>query len=158
MIADRVGPAGKVIALDILPMDAVPGVTFIEGDFREQEVLARLERALGGERVDLVVSDMAPNISGVAGSDQARAVRLGELALEFARKHLKPRGSLLVKAFQGAGFQAFLAQMRSAFETVASRKPKASRGRSTEMYLLGKEPGAKDRDPASRTMPKPPPR
>jgi 23S rRNA (uridine2552-2'-O)-methyltransferase len=138
VIAQRVRPGARVIALDILPMDPVAGVVIIEGDFREQAVLARLEQALAGEKADLVVSDMAPNLSGVAASDQARGVYLCELALEFARAHLNPGGAFLVKAFQGGGYPGFFAEMRRCFVSVASRKPKASRGRSTEMFLLGR--------------------
>jgi len=140
VIAERVGPDGRVIALDILPMEPVPGVVVIEGDFRDAGTLARIEQALGGDRADLVVSDMAPNLSGVGASDQARAMHLCELALEFARAHLKPKGAFLVKGFQGVGYPGFVAEMRKAFVSVASRKPKASRGRSAEMYLLGKGP------------------
>jgi len=138
VIAARVLPAGRVIALDMIQMEPIQGVEFILGDFGDAPVLARLEAALGAKQADLVLSDMAPNLSGVAASDQARAVRLGELALDFAKRHLQPRGALLVKAFQGAGYPELLQGMRQAFESVASRKPKASRGRSTEMYLLGK--------------------
>ena len=138
VIAERVRPGGRVIALDLLPLDPITGVKIIEGDFREQTVLASLEQALNGKKTDLVVSDMAPNLSGVAPSDQARALHLCELALEFALARLKPRGAFLVKVFQGAGYPEFLAEMRRCFGSVASRKPKASRGRSTEMYLIGK--------------------
>jgi len=138
VILERAGPGGRVIALDVLPMEPLPGVVFIEGDFREEGTLARVEQALGGGRADLVVSDMAPNLSGVGASDQARAMHLCELALEFARAHLKPRGAFLVKGFQGVGYPGFVAEMRKAFDSVVSRKPKASRGRSAEMYLLGK--------------------
>ena len=143
VLAERVGPRGKVIALDILPMDTLAGVQFILGDFREDDVLRALETALGGDPVDLVVSDMAPNLSGVSASDQARSQHLCELALEFSREHLKPGGGMLIKAFQGSGYNGFLAEMRSAFESVVSRKPSASRDRSAEMYLLGrgKKPG-----------------
>jgi 23S rRNA (uridine2552-2'-O)-methyltransferase len=145
VIAQRVQPGARVIALDILPMTPIAGVTVIEGDFREQAVLASVVQALAGDKADLVVSDMAPNLSGVAASDQARALHLCELALEFARAHLKPRGVFLVKGFQGAGYPEFLADMRRSFGSVASRKPRASRGRSAEMYLLGRglksEPG-----------------
>jgi 23S rRNA (uridine2552-2'-O)-methyltransferase len=137
-IVERIQPGGHLIALDILPMDPVVGTTFIEGDFREQSVLESIEQALLGRKADLVVSDMAPNLSGVSASDQARAAHLCELALEFARLHLKPKGAFLVKTFQGAGYPEFVAEMRSSFESVASRKPGASRGRSAEMYLLGK--------------------
>jgi 23S rRNA (uridine2552-2'-O)-methyltransferase len=136
--AKRVGASGRVIALDLLPLESLPGVSFILGDFREEGALAALDQALAGSRIDLVLSDMAPNISGVGMSDQARSVHLCELALDFARERLKPGGALLVKTFQGAGYAGFQAAMRSAFTTVASRKPDASRGRSSEMYLLGK--------------------
>jgi 23S rRNA (uridine2552-2'-O)-methyltransferase len=138
VIVERVTPGGRVIALDMLPIEPIAGVTLIEGDFRDGAVLERLEQALGVRQADLVVSDMAPNLSGVSASDQARASHLCELALEFARAHLKPNGALLVKAFQGAGYPAFLADMRRSFERVVSRKPGASRGRSAEMYLLGR--------------------
>ncbi len=134
----KLGARGRVVAVDILPMEPLPGVHFIQGDFREQEVLDALLLALGRSKADLVISDLAPNISGIAVSDQARAMHLAELALEFARQCLKPGGSLLVKVFQGAGFTEFLRVMRKAFATVGSRKPEASRGRSSEMYLLGK--------------------
>ena len=136
--AGKLGSQGKLVALDILPMQPLPGLIFIQGDFREQEVLDALLSAMGGRKADLVISDLAPNISGIGTSDQARALHLCELALEFARLCLKPGGSLLVKAFQGAGFVEFLADMRKAFVKVDSRKPQASRGRSSEMYLLGK--------------------
>ena len=136
--AAKVGARGRVVAVDLLPMDPLPGVHFIQGDFREQPVLDSLVQALGGGRADLVICDLAPNISGIAVSDQARAMYLAELALEFARQSLKPGGALLVKVFQGAGFAEFLAAMRKAFEKVVSRKPEASRGRSSEMYLLGR--------------------
>ena len=139
MLAKRVGRSGRVIALDLLEVAAIPGVTFIQGDFREGAVLTRLEEALGGRKIDLVVSDLAPNISGVRATDQARSISLCELALEFAKTHLNPRGALLVKAFQGAGYPEFLAQMQRVFVSVASRKPGASRGESKEMYLLGKD-------------------
>ncbi len=134
----KLGARGRVVAVDILPMEPLPGVHFIQGDFREQEVLDALLLALGRSKADLVISDLAPNISGIAVSDQARAMHLAELALEFARQCLKPGGSLVVKVFQGAGFTEFLGAMRKAFATVGSRKPEASRGRSSEMYLLGK--------------------
>ena len=129
---------GAVIALDLLPMQPVNGVEFIEGDFADDAVLERLERALKGRSVDLVLSDMAPNLSGVASVDQARGMLLAELALEFAGKWLKPEGSLLVKVFQGEGFDAFRKQMRDVFPSVDVRKPKASRDRSSEVYLLGR--------------------
>jgi|SRR5882672_929009 len=138
VLAQRVGGSGKVIALDLLEVAPIPGVTFIRGDFREEAVLKQLEDALEGRKIDLVVSDMAPNISGVRTADQARSIHLCELALAFAQSHLNPRGALLVKAFQGAGYPEFLAAMRKVFVTVASKKPGASRDKSKEMYLLGK--------------------
>ena len=135
--AARVGRGGKVIALDLLPLDPLSGVAFILGDFREEGVLKQLEALLENKPVGLVISDMAPNISGVVSADQARAMHLAELAMEFALEHLKPDGSFLVKVFQGAGFEDFLKLMRSRFAKVVSRKPKASRDRSSEVYLLG---------------------
>lgn len=134
----RVGAGGRVIALDLLDMPSLPGVTFIRGDFQDEAVAAELVRVLGSQKADLVLSDMAPNLSGVPASDQARAIALAELALDFALKHLKPKGNLLVKTFQGAGFEAFLKTMRGHFDTVVVRKPDASRSRSSEVYLLGK--------------------
>jgi 23S rRNA (uridine2552-2'-O)-methyltransferase len=133
----RVGRGGKVIALDLLAMDPLSGVRFIQGDFREEGVLKQLEALLENKPVGLVISDMAPNISGVASADQARAMHLAELAMEFALEHLRPEGSFLVKVFQGAGFEDFLKLMRSHFARVVSRKPRASRDRSSEVYLLG---------------------
>jgi len=138
VLAKRVGAAGKVIALDILDMGPVPGVHFIRGDFQEITVLNALEQVLGNRRLDLVVSDMAPNLSGVSSADQARSIYLCELALEFSSKHLKKKGNFLLKVFQGAGFPEFQKTMRERFQSVASRKPRASRDRSSELYLLGK--------------------
>ena len=138
VVVAKLGTKGRVVAVDLLPMEPLAGVRFVQGDFREQEVLDALLLALGGRKADLVISDLAPNISGIGVSDQARSMYLAELALEFAQKCLKPGGSLLVKVFQGAGFTEFLAAMRKAFAKVGSRKPEASRGRSSEMYLLGK--------------------
>ena len=135
--AAKVGRGGKVIALDLLPLDPLTGVDFIQGDFREDAVLRQLEGLLQGKPVGLVISDMAPNMSGVASADQARALHLAELAMEFALEHLKPDGCFLVKVFQGAGFEDFYKLMRSRFTRVVSRKPKASRDRSSELYLLG---------------------
>ena len=135
--AARVGQGGKVIALDLLPLDPLAGVDFIQGDFREETVLGELEGLLHGRPVGLVISDMAPNMSGVAPADQARAMHLAELALEFSLAHLKPDGSFLVKVFQGAGFEEFYKLMRNSFKRVVTRKPKASRDRSSEVYLLG---------------------
>lgn len=136
--AGRVGPDGQVIAVDVLDMAPLRGVAFVRGDFRDASVAAELERALGTRKADLVLSDMAPNLSGIATTDQARALELAELALQFAMKHLKPHGNFLVKAFQGSGFEAFLKALRSRFAVVAVRKPGASRDRSSEVYLLGK--------------------
>ncbi|MGB5081120.1 MAG: RlmE family RNA methyltransferase [Burkholderiales bacterium] len=138
VLAERVGRSGRVIAVDLLEIAPIPGVTIVRGDFREGAVLKRLEDVLDGKKLDLVVSDMAPNLSGVSVTDQARSIHLCELALEFAGVHLKPRGAFLVKAFQGAGYSGFLAAMRGVFVAVASRKPGASRGDSREMYLLGR--------------------
>ena len=136
--AKRLQGKGRVIAVDLLEMEAVRGVTFLQGDFREHDVLQQLEKLLGGERVGLVLSDMAPNISGIAVRDQARMMHLAELSLDFARHWLQPDGAFLVKLFQGHGFSDFLQEMRRAFATVCSRKPDASRDRSPEVYLLGK--------------------
>ncbi|MDD5240118.1 MAG: 23S rRNA (uridine(2552)-2'-O)-methyltransferase RlmE [Sulfuricella sp.] len=135
--AKKLAGNGKVVALDLLEMTPLAGVTFIQGDFREEAVLVELVEALGGHPVDLVISDMAPNISGIALADQARAMHLAELALEFAVQYLKPGGSFLVKVFQGDGFDEYIRAMRGHFKQVATRKPKASRGRTNETYLLG---------------------
>lgn len=136
--ARRVGGRGRVLALDVLEMQGIGGVEFIQGDFREAEILARLEASLGGRRANLVMSDMAPNMSGVTLVDQAKGMYLAELALEFARAHLNPEGSFLVKVFQGTDYDNFVKTMRACFNTVATRKPKASRDRSAELYLLGR--------------------
>ena len=136
--AKAVGPAGRVIAVDVLEMTQVPGVTVIRGDFHEPGTLHALEIALQNRPVDLVLSDMAPNISGIASADQARSIALAEIALEFALKHLKPQGNFLVKTFHGAGYEAFVASLRRRFLQVHTRKPEASRSRSSEVYLLGK--------------------
>ena len=134
--AKLVGPRGRVIALDLLPMDPLGDVQFIQGDFREEETLAALEAALGNSRVGLVLSDLAPNISGLSSVDQPRAMYLAELALEFARSRLAPGGGLVIKVFQGEGSDALVAEARGLFETVRQRKPKASRDRSRELYLV----------------------
>jgi len=136
--APRVGKDGRVIALDVLPMDSLAGVEFIEGDFTEDDALSALESALGGSRLDLVMSDMAPNMSGVAVIDQAKSIYLAELAFEFAVEHLKPGGHFLVKVFQGEGFDGFVQRCRKAFKKVLVRKPDASRPRSREVYLLAR--------------------
>ena len=138
VVAARMQGRGRIIAVDLLEMDPLQGVTFLRGDFREPEVLQRLEHLLAGERAGLVLSDMSPNISGIAVSDQARSTHLAELALEFAGNWLKPDGAFLVKIFQGYGFADFLVKMRQTFKAVYSRKPEASRGRSPETYLLGR--------------------
>jgi 23S rRNA (uridine2552-2'-O)-methyltransferase len=137
-VKSRVGDSGRVLALDILPMEPIVGVEFIEGDFTESPVLDLLVQRLQGKPVDLVISDMAPNMTGVASVDQARSMNLAELALEFSDKSLKPGGSLLIKTFQGAGFNEFYAQLRRRFEKLATRKPSASRAESKEIYLLGR--------------------
>ena len=133
---------GRVVAVDLLPMDSLPGVTFIQGDFREDETLAALRSELGvpeGERVvDLVMSDIAPNTSGVVAVDQPRSMYLAELALDFAREALKPGGHFVVKVFQGEGSQELLAAARRNFEAVNVRKPKASRPRSREVYFVAR--------------------
>jgi len=133
----RLKGQGKVIALDILDMTGIAGVTFIQGDFREESVLKQLEAAINNKPVDLVIADMAPNISGVKDVDQAGASYLTELALEFSGQWLKPGGHFLVKVFIGSGFDEIVKSMRGKFEKVVTRKPKASRDRSTEVYLLG---------------------
>lgn len=137
--AAKLGQSGKIIALDLLPLHPLPRVEFIQGDFRDDAVLAQLEEKLGGQKIGLVISDMAPNMSGIDSADQARAIHLAELALEFASQHLKPGGAFLVKVFQGVGFEEYLKLMRSHFAKVVTRKPKASRDRSSEQYLLGLE-------------------
>lgn len=131
------GRNGKIIALDILPMEPLEGVTFIQGDFTEDEPLALLVEALGGQNVDLVLSDMAPNMSGMGAVDQPRAMYLAELALAFAQDWLEPGGNFVVKVFHGEGFDDFLRQSRSMFEKVQVCKPAASRPRSREVYILG---------------------
>jgi len=133
---------GRVLAIDLLPVAPMAGVESLEGDFTDPAALAWLEEKLQSRRVDLVLSDMAPNISGVMLSDQARQYELCELALDFAVNWLKPDGAFLVKVFQGVGFEDFRAQMRQAFAQVAIRKPDSSRDRSNEVYLLGRRPVA----------------
>lgn len=134
---ERLKGNGRVIALDLLDMQPLAGVEFIQGDFREDAVLQQLENFLAGKQVDLVIADMAPNISGISIVDQSRAAYLTELALEFSMKWLKPGGHFLVKVFAGSGFDEILKNMRDHFEKVVTRKPKASRDRSSEVYLLG---------------------
>ena len=144
VLREKLGRRARIVALDILAMDPLPGVLILQGDFREAPVLAELEAALDGRKVDLVVSDLAPNLSGVASADQARSVHLGELALEFAANWMQPGGDLVVKAFQGGGFAEFQQAMQQDFDKVYVRKPKASRDRSREVYLVAK--GLKSRE------------
>jgi len=134
---ERLGPNGRVIAVDFREMLPLPGVTFVQGDFTEALVLAQLEETLGKCPVDLVISDMSPNISGIGMVDQARGMHLAELALDFSLTRLNSGGNFLVKVFQGSGFDEFLRIMRGSFNRVVTRKPGASRGRSSELYLLG---------------------
>jgi len=136
--ADRVGPQGRVFALDLLAIEPLPGVTLLQGDFTDQAVLDQLLERLAGRPVDLVLSDMAPNMSGMKAVDQPRAALLAELALDCARQVLRPGGDLLLKMFQGAGFDPLLAELRAAFAKVVVRKPQASRPRSREVYLLAR--------------------
>lgn len=134
--ADLVGPKGAVIALDILAMDPLPAVTFIQGDFREDEALESLERVLDGRLVDLVISDMAPNVSGVTAVDQPRAMHLCELALDFCEHHLRPGGGFVCKVFHGEGFDEWMRLVKTRFGRAVTRKPKASRANSREVYLV----------------------
>jgi 23S rRNA (uridine2552-2'-O)-methyltransferase len=136
--ARQLGPQGRIVALDILPMEELTGVEFIEGDFREDEVLDSLTKALGGAAVDLVMSDMAPNISGMDAVDQPRSMYLMELAADFAANVLCKGGNLLFKGFHGEGFDALIRDLRSQYDKVLIRKPKASRPRSREVYVLAK--------------------
>lgn len=136
MAASQLDGSGRVLALDILPMDSLAGVEFIQGDFREDPVLAELEARLDGQPVDLVLSDMAPNLSGMTAVDQPRSMHLVELAEDFAARHLRPGGAFLVKVFQGAGFDDLVRRLRTGYERVSIRKPQASRARSPEVYAL----------------------
>jgi len=136
--ARRLDGKGRVIALDVLDMPAIPGVEFIQGDFNDDSVLGQLNALLGGARVDLVLSDMAPNMMGIADVDHDRSMQLVELAEAFAAQALKPGGDLLMKVFQGRGFQPLVARLRKSYETVKLRKPKASRSRSPEVYVLAR--------------------
>ncbi len=128
---------GTIIGLDLLPMEPIEGVTFIQGDFREAETLAKLEAALGGQKADLVVSDMAPNLSGISSADAARVEYLVELAIEFAQNHMKPQGALVAKVFHGGSYNEVVQRFKQAFVTVKPLKPKASRDRSSETFLIG---------------------
>jgi len=129
---------GRIIALDVLPLDPIPDVSVVQGDFHDEAVERQLGTLLAGAEVDVVLSDMAPNLSGIAASDSARSLHLAELAAEFACKHLKPEGVLLVKAFQGSGYSQFVERLKRDFRSVATRKPEASRETSAEVYLLAR--------------------
>jgi 23S rRNA (uridine2552-2'-O)-methyltransferase len=133
---------GRIVALDVLPMEPIPDVTFIEGDFHDEAVEAQLAAALADAPVDVVLSDMAPNLSGIAAADAARSLHLGELAADFAVRHLKPGGAFLVKAFQGSGYSQFVEELKRRFKTVIARKPAASRETSAEIFLLARSPRA----------------
>ncbi|WP_395067339.1 RlmE family RNA methyltransferase [Paraburkholderia silvatlantica] len=132
------GIDGTIIALDILPMEPISDVQFLQGDFREDDVLAQLEELVSGRPVDLVISDMAPNLSGVASADAARIEHVCDLALEFSQNHLKSDGALLVKCFHGSGYSQIVEKFKQQFKVVAARKPKASRDKSSETFILGK--------------------
>jgi 23S rRNA (uridine2552-2'-O)-methyltransferase len=138
VLRERVGERGTIVAIDLLDMVPVAGVRFLQADFREDDAVAALARALDGRKADLVLSDMAPNLSGIESADQARAIHLGELALEFAVLWLQPGGDLVVKMFQGGGFPEFQRAMQGHFDKVYVRKPKSSRDRSREVFLVGK--------------------
>lgn len=135
----RIQPGGSLLALDILEMQPLDGVSFVQGDFREQAVLEQFEAALAGRAVDLVLSDMAPNMSGIQMTDQARVMDLAELTLAFAAQHLRAGGDMLVKVFQGAGYMELREAMRKIFEVILIRKPSASRGRSAETFVLARK-------------------
>ena len=129
---------GRIIAMDILPMDPIDGVTFLQGDFREQSVADKLAEILNGDKVDVVLSDMAPNLSGIAAADAARSLLLNELALEFCLEHLKPTGVFVTKAFQGSGYSQYVEALKRVFKKVAAKKPAASRDTSAEVYLVAR--------------------
>jgi len=137
VVAEKLKGKGRVIAVDLLEMAPLPGVIFIQGDFREESILAKLKEQLENCPLDLVISDMSPNITGIGIIDQTRGVHLAELALEFCVEQLNSGGNFLVKVFQGSGFDEFLRAMRATFNRVVTRKPGASRGRSSEIYVLG---------------------
>lgn len=143
LVRQRMGDNGRVVAMDILDMPPIAGVDFIHGDFREPEALSRLEALLLGKPVDLVLSDMAPNMSGVEAVDRTRSMYLAELARDFAQEHLRPGGTFLIKLFQGIGFDAYLLDLKRRYTKVTMRKPKASRSRSSEVFALatGKRQG-----------------
>jgi 23S rRNA (uridine2552-2'-O)-methyltransferase len=134
-----IGGASRIVATDILPMEAIAGVDFIQGDFREESVLEQVQASVGGEKVDLVLSDMAPNMAGIDAVDQPRSMYLAELALDFADRVLAPGGDALIKLFQGAGFEDMIREARRRYGRVVTKKPKASRSRSPEIYLLARQ-------------------
>jgi 23S rRNA (uridine2552-2'-O)-methyltransferase len=134
-----VGGASRIVATDLLPMDAIAGVDFVQGDFREESVLEQVQGCLGGAKVDLVLSDMAPNLAGIDAVDQPRAMYLAELALDFADRVLAPGGDALIKLFQGAGFEEVIREARRRYGRVVTKKPRASRSRSPEIYLLARQ-------------------
>ncbi len=143
VLAKRIGPSGRVVAIDLLEMEPIIGVTFIRGDFNSRRGLEALAAALDGRKADLILSDMAPNMTGIAVTDQARGMDLAEVARDFALLQLRPEGDFLVKVFQGAGYDEYLKSLRAAFKKVLVRKPDASRDESAEQYLLarGLKPG-----------------
>jgi 23S rRNA (uridine2552-2'-O)-methyltransferase len=136
--AKRVGATGSVVAIDLLPMEPVAGVTVLQADFASEDGLAAVERCIHGRRADIVLSDMAPNMSGIAVSDQARSMELAEIARDFAALHLQPEGVFMVKVFQGAGYDEYLRSLRNLFQKVVVRKPASSRGESAEQYLVAR--------------------
>jgi 23S rRNA (uridine2552-2'-O)-methyltransferase len=138
VLAQRIGQSGRVIAIDLLEMEPITGVTFIRGDFASRKGLAAVQEVLKDRKADIVLSDMAPNMSGIAVSDQARVMELAEVARDFALLHLKPDGSFLVKIFQGTGYDDYLRSLRRAFQKVVVRKPDASRDESAEQFLLAR--------------------
>ena len=138
-LSDKTGALnGRIIAMDILPMDPIDGVTFLQGDFREQSIADKLAEILNGDKVDVVLSDMAPNLSGIAAADAARSLLLNELALEFCLEHLKPTGVFVTKAFQGSGYSQYVEALKRVFKKVAAKKPAASRDTSAEVYLVSR--------------------
>ena len=144
VLRERIGGKSRIVAIDLLPMTGLPGVDVIQNDLDSDEGVAAIEAALRGAAIDLVISDMSPNLSGIDVVDQARSIRLAELALDFARAHLQPGGDLVVKVFQGAGLDAFQRAVRTDFTKVYLRKPKASRDRSREHYVVAKGRRAKE--------------
>ncbi len=138
VVAKKLGGSGRIVAIDLLPMEPIPGVSFVQADFDSRKGMAEVEAALGARKADLVLSDMAPNMTGIAVTDQARAMNLAEIARDFAVLHLQPEGGLLIKIFQGAGYDEYLQSLRRAFGKVVVRKPEASRDESAEQYLLAR--------------------